>query len=150
MITTTICHATYPSRFNTNSGFYEFHYWELGESVVIRSSTPFTPEDVVQVDSIEANVVTVSVVTDLHPTNQYQLVFLNSRIPVADTDEFEFTAYRGCEILLNKSVSKNGNKGYILLACAPADRMSNICARHVERRENFNFFINGRGHGNSE
>ena len=139
----TICYAAYDARLNSRSGLYEYRYWELGESVTLRSTHPFSASDVIQIDSVQEDSVDVSVVTDLYPMVLHSLAFMAPRVPLDAEDDFEFTPY-GCDILVNRSVVKGGNKSYITLAVVPTDRMSNICARHTRVHESFNFFINGR------
>lgn len=127
---------------NERNGNFESVYWMLGGNLKIVSPLKFLRGDVVEIKSIDENVVhVVPNFLDEEAECDRVLVFLSPTVPLSEDSDYEFSCSESCQILAYQPVLQNGNKSYILLVSAYIGSNNIVIGTEKVNKDKFEFRI---------
>lgn len=118
----TLYKAAISPAYNSRSNSWTFTYWTLNEHLTITSPLGYRRGDLLELVSIENNLVTVVprdiAEKDLPLYNIRHLIVLSPSMPLGEDANYEFESDT-CIVHCSISINKGGNCNYIILASSP-------------------------------
>lgn len=135
----------YDAQLNSKTGLYEYHYWDLGQSVTLRSEHRFLRGDAVTVEGVDEadNIVRIRPLFSDPERVPEALMFLSPKVPLSAGREYRWMT-SNCEIVHVRPVELSGNQTFIILVSAPIKGRSSVTAIESVSKDRFHFFLNGQ------